>query len=108
MKKPTKKLKHLISRGAHETIWSLIGATNAYIETSEPFKVAKTDLESAQAILGDCLEALRAVCLMSYPAMPETAAELWRRLGLQEDTPIEKMQLPEGIKWGKLPCRAET
>lgn len=88
---------------AHEKIWSLIGATNAYIEAREPFKLAKTDLEAAQAVLGDCLESLRAICLMAYPAMPETCKELWRRLGLDE-TPIETMRLPEDISWPSYPA----
>lgn len=85
---------------AHATIWKLIGEVNAYIETTEPFKVAKQDLTQAQSILGDCLEALRAICLFAYPAMPHTAEELWRRLGLQEKTPIETMRLPNDISWG--------
>lgn len=89
---------------AHETIWNLIGSANAYIETREPFKLAKTDIAAAQAVLGDCLEALRAVCLMAYPAMPDTATELWRRLGLAEVQPIEKMRLPDDIAWGSYPA----
>jgi methionyl-tRNA synthetase len=88
---------------AHATIWKLIGDVNAYIESTEPFKVAKTDMESAQAILGDCLEALRAICLFAYPAMPATAEELWRRLGL-EATPIDTMRLPDDIVWGSYPA----
>ncbi len=94
---------------AHATIWKLIGDVNSYIESTEPFKVAKQDIEAAKDILGDCLEALRAICLFAYPAMPQTAAELWRRLGLQEETPIEKMRLPDDIAWGsyKAGCKLE-
>lgn len=101
--KANKEIEDFNFSGAHETIWDLIGATNTFIESSEPFKVAKTDIESAQAILGDCLEALRAVCLMAYPAIPATASELWSRLGLQEGTPIETMRLPKDIEWGSYP-----
>lgn len=89
---------------AHETIWNLIGSVNAYIEAAEPFKLAKTDMQAAQAVLGDCLETLRAICLMAYPVMPDTATELWRRLGLEQSQPIEKMRLPEDITWGSYPA----
>ncbi|MFN8015977.1 MAG: methionine--tRNA ligase [Acidimicrobiia bacterium] len=99
--KANEQMKEFNFSGAHETIWGLIGATNAYIEETEPFKVAKTDIEKAQAILGDCLEALRAVCLMAYPAIPASAEKLWGRLGLTETSPIEEMRLPHDIAWGK-------
>ncbi|MFZ1820807.1 MAG: methionine--tRNA ligase, partial [Acidimicrobiia bacterium] len=52
----------------------------------------------------DCLEALRAICLFAYPAMPATCEELWRRLGLNIDTPIDKVQLPRDLEWGSMPA----
>ena len=88
----------------HKVIWELIGSCNSYIEATEPFKMAKDDLAGAQAVLGDCLEALRAICLFAYPAMPATCEELWRRLGLAESTPIEKAILPKDIEWGSMPA----
>ncbi|MEI2833872.1 MAG: methionine--tRNA ligase [Acidimicrobiia bacterium] len=88
----------------HKTIWELIGACNSYIEQTEPFKMAKEDMAGAQAVLGDCLEALRAICLFAYPAMPATCEELWRRLGLNIDTPIDKVQLPRDLEWGSMPA----
>jgi methionyl-tRNA synthetase len=88
---------------AQAVIWKLIGETNAYIETTEPFKLAKEDITKAQEVLGDCLESLRAVCLMAYPTMPDTCTELWRRLGLSDVQPIEKCVLPGAIEWGSYP-----
>ncbi|HVA52846.1 MAG TPA: class I tRNA ligase family protein [Acidimicrobiales bacterium] len=65
---------------ALESTWSLIGATNAFLETREPWKLepgAKLD-----AVMGDALEAIRIVAILIAPAMPGVAEEIWRRLGL--------------------------
>ena len=32
--------------------------------------------------MGDALEALRIVTLLAFPAMPDTAREIWRRIGM--------------------------
>ncbi len=64
---------------------SLVRAVDGYINTTEPFRLAKT-IESdphagprLAAILYHCAEALRVASLLLYPAMPDKVAELWRR-----------------------------
>ena len=52
-------------------------------------------------MLGDALEALRIVALLVTPAMPATAAEIWRRIGLG-GSPAER-RLPEDAAWGGYP-----
>ena len=42
---------------------------------------------AVDAVLGSALEALRIVALLSVPAMPTTAAEIWRRIGLTARRP---------------------
>ena len=37
------------------------------------------------AVLGDALEVLRIVAILIAPAMPSTAVEVWRRIGLAGD-----------------------
>jgi methionyl-tRNA synthetase len=58
------------------------------------------DAAAVAAVLGDCLEALRIVALLASPAMPGTAAELWRRLGLP-GSPVDQ-RLPDAAAWGGL------
>ena len=53
------------------------------------------------AVLGDALEALRIVTILASPAVPDTAAKIWRRLGL--DGRPEDQRLPEAAAWGGYP-----
>jgi methionyl-tRNA synthetase len=59
------------------------------------------DAAATSAVLGDCLEALRIVALLSSPLIPNASAELWRRLGLPGD-PAHEL-LPDAAAWGRLP-----
>ena len=88
--------------GALGAVWDLMGATNAYIEASEPWKRNKAgDTEGVAGILGDCLEALRIATLLAAPTIPRATTEMWRRLGLT-GTPFD-VSLPAAAAWGQLP-----
>ena len=50
--------------------WSLIRATNAYLEANEPWKAEPGP--EVDAVMGDALEALRIVAVLASPAMPDT------------------------------------
>jgi methionyl-tRNA synthetase len=83
-------------------VWDLIRATNAYIEDRQPWALNKAgESTKTAAVLGDCLEALRIIALLASPVIPNAAAELWRRLGL-EGRP-EQQRLPDAAAWGLLP-----
>jgi methionyl-tRNA synthetase len=83
-------------------VWELIRATNAYIEDRQPWALHKTgDNEAVNAVLGDCLEVLRIVALLTSPLIPNGSAELWRRLGLDGKPSDER--LPDAAQWGLLP-----
>src|SRR3954468_10403664 len=52
-------------------VWELIRATNAYIEDRQPWALNKAgDAAATAAVLGDCLEALRVVAVLTAPLMP--------------------------------------
>ena len=66
-------------------IWEVIGASNRYIVTREPWKIAKDDskragLETALYIAADTL---RVVAELLRPFMPETGDRLLRMLGVE-------------------------
>ena len=65
---------------ALEATWRLIGAANAELETTEPWKMDPGP--EVESILGNALEVLRIVAILISPAMPSTSAEIWRRIGL--------------------------
>src|SRR6202000_2582202 len=68
-------------REALEETWRLIGAANAELEVAAPWKMEPGP--AVEAVLGDALEVLRIVAVLVAPAMPTTAAEVWRRIGVE-------------------------
>lgn len=86
---------------AFAAVWDLIRAANAYIEDAKPWALNKAgDTAATDAVIGDCLEALRVVALLASPAIPRASAELWTRLGLS-GAPTDQ-RLPDAVAWGGL------
>jgi methionyl-tRNA synthetase len=81
---------------ALEETWRLIGAANAELEAAEPWKMEPGP--AVDAVLGDALEVLRIVAVLIVPAMPSTAAEVWRRIGMVGDPSAARLPVDAG--WG--------
>jgi methionyl-tRNA synthetase len=81
---------------ALEETWRLIGAANARLEAAEPWKMDPG--RGVEAVLGDALEVLRVVAVLAAPAMPSTATEVWRRIGVPGDPSAAR--LPDAATWG--------
>ena len=84
---------------ALEATWSLIRATNAYLEQHEPWKAEPGP--ALDAVLGDALEALRIVAVLASPAIPASAQLVWERIGLSG--PVDGQRLPAAAAWGGYP-----
>jgi methionyl-tRNA synthetase len=84
---------------ALEATWRLIAAANAELEAAEPWKLDPGP--AVDAVLGSALEVLRIVALLVQPAVPDAAAEIWRRIGLA-GTPADG-RLPGDAAWGGYP-----
>ena len=84
---------------ALEATWRLIGAVNAELEATEPWKLDPGP--AVDAVMGSALEAIRIVALLVAPAMPASAAEIWRRLGLSGRP--EDRRVPDDAAWGGYP-----
>ena len=84
---------------ALEATWRLIRETNSYLEANEPWKMDPGP--EVAAVLGDALEALRIVSVLASPAIPTTAQEAWRRIGLSGS--VIDQRLPEAASWGGYP-----
>lgn len=65
---------------ALEAAWRLIRATNAFLESNEPWKMEPG--AAVDAVMGDALEALRIVTVLAAPAIPSSAQHIWERIGL--------------------------
>ncbi len=84
---------------ALDATWSLIRATNAHLETNEPWKAEPGP--EVDAVMGDALEALRIVAVLASPAIPETCQTVWERLGLTGR--VDDQRLPAAAEWGSYP-----
>jgi methionyl-tRNA synthetase len=84
---------------ALEATWSLIRATNAYLEANEPWRAEPGP--DVDAVLGDAIEALRIVTILVSPAMPATAQRIWERLGLPGE--VTDQRVPSDTLWGGYP-----
>ncbi len=84
---------------ALEATWRLIGAANAELEATEPWKAEPGP--AVNAVLGSALEALRIIALLVSPAMPASAQEIWRRIGLGGSP--EDQRVPADAAWGSYP-----
>jgi len=84
---------------ALESTWRLIRETNAELETAEPWKADPGP--AVDAVLGSALEVLRIVAVLVSPAIPTSADEIWRRIGL-EGSPADQ-RLPAAGTWGGYP-----
>jgi methionyl-tRNA synthetase len=86
---------------ALETAWTLVAAVNKYIVETEPWVVAERGDEGRPrlgTILYTSAEALRIVCALVYPILPDSTRKIWAQLGL---TDIQKLN-PRELKWGQL------
>jgi methionyl-tRNA synthetase len=87
---------------ALDSIWRAIRLGDQYIESNEPWKLAKDSTNKARLdeVLTNVAEALGQLSLAIYPFMPHTAKAITQQLGLSIDftTPLLSRELP----WGKM------
>ncbi|MEE2972490.1 MAG: methionine--tRNA ligase [Planctomycetota bacterium] len=78
----------------------LLRTVDAFINGTEPFKVAKDDTRRDQlaAILARCVEAVRIASMLLAPVLPARMADLHDALGLQVDS--DRGDLDDQVTWG--------
>jgi methionyl-tRNA synthetase len=86
-------------QAALEATWSLIGATNAYLEQMAPWKMEPGP--EVNDVMGNALEAIRLVAILASPAMPTICQEIWKRIGLS-GSPTDR-SFDESAHWGLYP-----
>ena len=94
---------------ALETLWSLVAAVDGYLTSSAPWKkpVNLTDEEHAGSqarVLATASETIRIITALLHPAMPESAAKVWRQLGLGEIEEAAQSGQLKDLAWGGLPA----
>ena len=61
---------------ALESIWSVIGEANRYVDTQAPWGLKKTDFARMETVLYTCAETARRFALLLLPFMPESASKI--------------------------------
>jgi methionyl-tRNA synthetase len=88
---------------ALEAAWDVIKDANRYIENEAPWNLAKAgDDARLAAVLYNALEAVRISALFTAPVMPNTSAEVWRRIGLGDISSVT--DITAEATWGRLPA----
>ncbi len=94
---------------AGESAIELVRAVDAYIERTQPFKLARDPAKKDEvgAILARCAEALRIATVLLWPILPNKMAEAWARLGCADYaaalTDRGRGRLDDWLAWGQLP-----
>ena len=93
---------------ALDAIWELVSSANKYVDTTEPWKLAKQDDKTRlEQVCYTVLETLRWLSVMLFPVMPEKCNELRAQLGLAPLLPTEQADLWPSA-WGGLRAGTQT
>lgn len=90
--------------GAAAAVQKLASRVNLYVEESAPWNLAKSEetADELAAVIYNALEAIRIIALFMAPFMPNTSAEVYKRLGLGDIFAITDIE--DASKWGQLPA----
>jgi methionyl-tRNA synthetase len=86
---------------ALEVLWTVIARIDKMITDTKPWVLANDEkqAETLNAVLYRASETLRWLSVMLYPVMPESAAKIYRQVGLSDD--VSKID-PASLVWGGL------
>ncbi|MFQ5449207.1 MAG: methionine--tRNA ligase [Nitrospinaceae bacterium] len=89
-------------------IWTLVDATNQYIDKTGPWNLVKTEegKERLKTVMYNAAESLRTLAILIYPFMPTSAESLWKQLGIEPL--IEEEGMPSIERWGGLRPGTQT
>jgi methionyl-tRNA synthetase len=82
-------------------LWELIDATNKYLDSEAPWKLARDPAQRTHlaTVLYETLEALRVLAVLLEPFLPETSTRILGALG----QPPAPKPLADAVRWGQLP-----
>ena len=69
-------LDNMAFHRALESIWSVVGECNAYMDAQAPWALRKTDFERMETVLWTMAESIRVLGLLVRPFMPESADKI--------------------------------
>jgi methionyl-tRNA synthetase len=72
--------------GALEEVWKRVRSLNRFVQSEEPWKLAKSDPDAVGPVLYGLAEGLRVVSLLLHPYLPDATDKLLDALGEQRRT----------------------
>ncbi len=92
---------------ALKALWTLVGDTDGYLTANAPWKrpADRPEAEHVQLqarVLATAAEAIRIITALVYPILPDSAAKVWRQLGLGEIKDAARNSFLTEIAWGGL------
>ena len=89
------------------SLWVLVAETDGYLTANAPWKRpadrSEADHAALQArVLATAAEAIRIITALVYPILPDSAAKVWRQLGLGEIQNAAKKSFLTKVAWGGL------
>jgi methionyl-tRNA synthetase len=92
---------------ALKTLWLLIAETDSYLTANAPWKkpTDRSDADHRQLqarVLATAAEAIRITTALVYPILPESAAKVWKQLGLGDIQDAAKQSFLTHLAWGGL------
>jgi methionyl-tRNA synthetase len=89
------------------SLWVLVAETDGYLTANAPWKRpadrSEADHAALQArVLATAAEAIRIITALVYPILPDSAAKVWRQLGLGDIQDAAKKSFLTKIAWGGL------
>jgi methionyl-tRNA synthetase len=88
-----------------ELVWDLIGKVDGFLTASTPWKKDLANSDERQFVantLYAAAESIRVVTALLYPILPESAAQIWRQLGLGDIKDAIDRDEFKNIAWGGL------
>jgi methionyl-tRNA synthetase len=77
---------------ALQRVWlEVVDAANRYTQETEPFKLAKTDLEACRQVLVNLAEWLRVAAILIKPFLPTTARTFYKAFNYAEKQPWDRV-----------------
>ena len=81
------------------SVGDYISEVNKYLDEQKPWTLAKeSNDERLHTVLWTIVQSIGIVSILIYPYMPESAEELWRRLGTSEN--LDSVNLSKAREWG--------
>ena len=90
-----------------KSLWLLVAETDGYLTANAPWKRPPDRPEAEHVahqarVLATAAEAIRIVTALVYPILPDSAAKVWRQLGLGEIADAAKNSFLTELHWGGL------